>query len=145
MPVQTPTRLGLSAFHNTCQGNPSSLLVLSCLLPNTFLTKVSFSGENYCWIWNGPKVFNPRYKDRREGWEYGQFTWKVRRPEGGWVTKGVAAHKFCWERVIGHLAPGMELDHLCENKLCINPAHLEPVTHSENMRRYFLRKEARAC
>ncbi|RYF11406.1 MAG: HNH endonuclease, partial [Oxalobacteraceae bacterium] len=36
----------------------------------------------------------------------------------------------------GPIPDGLTLDHLCENKICINPAHLEPVTRAENARRY---------
>ena len=44
-------------------------------------------------------------------------------------------HRVAWESVNGPIPDGLELDHLCRNKQCCNPAHLEPVTHAENMRR----------
>jgi hypothetical protein len=37
--------------------------------------------------------------------------------------------------MVGPVPEGLELDHLCENPPCCNPAHLEPVTHAENNRR----------
>lgn len=40
-----------------------------------------------------------------------------------------------WELSVGPIPDGMVLDHLCENKLCVNINHLEPVTSSENTRR----------
>lgn len=40
-----------------------------------------------------------------------------------------------WETVHGPVPDGLELDHLCRQRDCVNPAHLEPVTHAENMRR----------
>ena len=46
------------------------------------------------------------------------------------------AHRVAW--MLWHdaqIPSGMELDHLCRNRLCINPQHLEPVTRSENLRR----------
>ena len=46
-----------------------------------------------------------------------------------------AAHRFAWEQQNGPVAEGFELDHLCRNTICVNPAHLEPVTHLENVRR----------
>jgi hypothetical protein len=37
--------------------------------------------------------------------------------------------------VVGEIPEGLELDHLCRNTLCVNPDHLEPVTHAENIQR----------
>lgn len=45
------------------------------------------------------------------------------------------AHRVAYELAIGPVATGLELDHTCRNRGCVNPAHLEPVTHDENMRR----------
>lgn len=45
------------------------------------------------------------------------------------------AHRLMYEMCIGEIPPTYELDHLCRNHLCINPDHLEPVTHSENVKR----------
>lgn len=57
---------------------------------------------------------------------YGQFS--VNR-------KKKAAHRVAYEMIIGEIPEGLELDHLCRNRSCVNPAHLEPVTHKENMQR----------
>lgn len=48
---------------------------------------------------------------------------------------GRTAHRVVYETVVGPVPEGLELDHLCRNRGCVNPAHLEPVTHQENMRR----------
>jgi len=45
------------------------------------------------------------------------------------------AHRVYWELTVGPIPNGMELDHLCMNKGCVNPAHLEPVSHAINVRR----------
>lgn len=44
-------------------------------------------------------------------------------------------HRVAWEELRGPIPDGMELDHLCRNRACCNPDHLEPVSHAENVRR----------
>lgn len=45
------------------------------------------------------------------------------------------AHRAVYEALVGPIPEGLELDHLCKNRLCVNPDHLEPVTHQENVKR----------
>jgi hypothetical protein len=71
-----------------------------------------------CWVWIGGAS--------KRG--YGGFQ---PNPERGVVP----AHRFSYELLIGSIPEGLELDHLCRNPRCVNPAHLEPVTHSENIQR----------
>ena len=47
--------------------------------------------------------------------------------------KTVSAHKYAYECAFGPVPVGKVLDHLCRNMLCVNPAHLEPVTQRENL------------
>lgn len=47
----------------------------------------------------------------------------------------VPAHRASYELLVGSIAEGLEIDHLCRNVACVNPGHLEPVTHLENVRR----------
>jgi hypothetical protein len=68
-----------------------------------------------CWMWTGALSHG-----------YGRMT--IAR-------KSVAAHRFAYELLVGPIPDGTEPDHLCVNPPCVNPAHLEPVTHQENMRR----------
>jgi len=63
---------------------------------------------NSCWIWKGTT-----------GAGYGQYTYKAKR---------YGSHRFAYELLEGKIPEGWEIHHLCENKLCVNPAHLQIVT-----------------
>jgi hypothetical protein len=51
------------------------------------------------------------------------------------ASRARGAHRVAYELLVGPVPDGFELDHLCRVKHCVNPAHLEPVTHRENMLR----------
>ncbi len=74
-----------------------------------------------CWLWTACKVKS------NATLYYGHF----------YVTSGktVMAHRYAYERLVGPIPVGLTLDHLCKNPLCVNPAHLEPVTNRENVLR----------
>lgn len=72
-----------------------------------------------CWLWTGGA-------DHKG---YGQLV-----PEGARDVT-VRAHRFIYELVVGPVDASLEMDHLCRNRRCVNPAHLEPVTRRENMLR----------
>ncbi len=82
-----------------------------------FWEKVYIDKPSSCWKWiagcteKGYGHFNIAYKENAK------------------------AHKFAFELFFGEVPIGLELDHLCRNRNCINPFHLEIVTHQENMRR----------
>lgn len=82
--------------------------------PERFWKKVEKS--NGCWEWTASK--DP----------HGYGT--VRNDK-----KTLGAHRVSYELIVGKIPDGLDLDHLCRNPGCVNPAHLEPVTHRENVRR----------
>lgn len=74
-----------------------------------------------CWLYAA---------DTRAGKSYRQVTEIV---DGKQVH--AYAHRVAYEHIVGPIPPGMQLDHLCRNRMCVNPEHLEPVTAQENRRR----------
>ena len=89
-------------------------------LKHYYLTRVKYMIDtNNCWSWkfctsNGyPFLYNPK-------------------------TQGmVLAHRVFYSKVFGRIKKGMTIDHLCRNHSCVNPSHLEMVTHKENIARGF--------
>ncbi len=55
--------------------------------------------------------------------------------DGYGILRGRCAHRFAYEDYIGPIPDGLEIDHLCKTRSCVNPEHLEPVTHAENIAR----------
>ena len=79
-----------------------------------FWLKVEFTDT--CWNWTA--ALNP------DG--YGSF----RTPKGTTLP-----HRISYELLVGPVPRKLELDHLCRNRRCLNPSHLEPVTHRVNFLR----------
>ena len=72
--------------------------------------------ESGCWLWIGAC--------ERDG--YAKIVVNKKRR---------SAHRYAYELFIGPIPHGLQLDHLCRVRCCVNPAHLEPVTGSENVMR----------
>lgn len=49
--------------------------------------------------------------------------------------RSVIGHRWLWEQLCGSVPVGLELDHLCRNRRCVRPSHLEPVTRQVNILR----------
>lgn len=85
---------------------------------NRLFSRISFTDD--CWDWTGP--FNPK--------GYGNFYETVNS-----VNTNRVAHRVVFEELFMDIPEGLTLDHLCRNKVCVNPDHLEPVTLAENINR----------
>lgn len=81
-----------------------------------FLEKISPEPNSGCWLWAGTVHSNG----------YGGFN------AAGNAVGTVTAHRFSYEHFVGPVPDGLHLDHLCRTRICVNPAHLEPVTCREN-------------
>lgn len=78
-----------------------------------FAAKYAVDPETDCWVWQAYV--------RPDG--YGTFM------AGG---KNYRSHRWSYEHLVGPIPDGLVLDHLCRNRACINPDHLEPVTSFVN-------------
>lgn len=76
-----------------------------------------------CWIWTGPTSGS---KTQTRGNGYGRISY------GG---KTMAVHRIIYTHFYGIIPHGKHIDHLCKNRLCCNPNHLECVTIKQNQRR----------
>jgi hypothetical protein len=89
-----------------------------------FIERIEFTDT--CWNWTGHLDTNG----------YGQIRVAGKKP---------MVHAFGWNTFVGPIEPGLELDHLCRNRRCVNPDHLEPVTRQVNLQRAAAANVLTAC
>lgn len=82
--------------------------------------KIRRNDKTLCWEWTGAL--------NRNG--YGTFVLCM-----GGIRRRFMSHRVVYEAAVGPIAKGLVLDHLCRNRRCCNPRHLEPVTVKENTHR----------
>lgn len=86
---------------------------MSRTIEDRFWAKVEPTG--FCWIWTAAKTKG-----------YG-VCWNGERT--------MPAHRFAYEYLVGPIPSGLVIDHLCRNRACVNPDHMDVVTHRVNIRR----------
>lgn len=86
------------------------------MIPSRVLTRVEKTEK--CWLWTGPTYRNG----------YGYTRWKI---NGTW--RHILVHRLFYEAHRGPIPDGLEINHRCKVRHCVNPDHLEAVTHAENL------------
>ena len=81
-----------------------------------------------------------RFTEKVQVTDAGCWQWLAYCGENGYgrfylAGKGWLAHRWSYEHHVGPVPAGLQIDHLCRNRGCVNPEHMEPVTPAENVRR----------
>ena len=87
-------------------------------MPERFWLKTTPCPMSGCWLWTAAHL----------PYGYGMFDRKL-------------AHRTAYLKLVGDVPEGLELDHLCKLTCCVNPLHLEPVTHLVNVQRKIVQVE----
>lgn len=105
-------------------------------------------GSQRCWTcWKASKG-NPLERHTVVDESTGCWEWQGAHTRDGYgmlriENRAISSHRYSYTTLVGPIPEGLEIDHLCRNRNCCNPEHLEPVTRSENLRRSPLMGRAR--
>lgn len=100
-----------------------------------FWEKVDKRASGGCWEWFGARSSNG----------YGTFVIPRPRGESGGRSIRFSTHRYAYELLVGPIPEGLVIDHLCRNRACVNPSHMEPVTNRENVLRGKSAKKSERC
>jgi len=84
--------------------------------------------DGECWLWTGTKTPGGYAQAAMSAKTRGDYT-------PGAKVVHVVVHRWTYELHVGPIPAGLDLDHLCRVRNCVNPWHLEPVTRSVNLKR----------